>query len=215
MNWLLKLDNRNCYFALCLVSVLFAFLIKRFLYTDQLYYSTLAEQYTSEQIQIILGNLNAGWRQAIGYVFIPVIIIIRIFYTSFCLYIGNLVEEYHWKFKSLFNISLKADIVFCLSSACNFYYYALLENYKTIDDLGENCTSLLKIVGRESIPSWLILAFNSINVFELLYVALLVVMLKMSFHITYFKSIIFVLLTYCIGNYLYLVAMTFLYLNLS
>ena len=215
MSWLLKLNNRNYYFVLCSLAVLFAFLVKQFLYTDQLYYSTLAEQYTSEQIQIILGNLNAAWRQAIGYVFVPVIIIVRILCSSFCLYIGSLVEESHWKFKPLFNISLKADVAFCLSSACNFYYYALFENYKTIDDLSINCASLLKIVGRENIPSWLILAFNSINVFELLYVVLLVVMLKMSFHITYLKSIIFVLLTYCIGNYLYLVAMTFLYLNFS
>ena len=196
MNWLLKLNNRNYYFTLCLISALFAFLIKRFLYTDQLYYSSLTEQYTSEQIQIILGNLNVGWWEVIGYIFIPVIIIVRVFYTSFCLYIGSLVEDSHWKFKPLLNVSLKADIAFCLNSVYNFYYYVLSENYKTIDDLGENCTSLLKIVGRESIPSWLILAFNSINVFELLYVVVLVVLLKVSFRITYFKSVIFVLLTY-------------------
>jgi hypothetical protein len=135
----LKINNSAYFWILCVVCGLFAFLFKEFLYTDQLLYFTLSEQFTSDQIQKILVSQNTFWRQTIGYCLIPLIIIVRILYTSFCLYIGNLVEESHWKFKSLFNLSLKADIAFCLSSICNFYYYLLSENYKTIDDLGVNC----------------------------------------------------------------------------
>jgi len=138
MNWLLKLNNRNYYFVLCLIGVLFAFLVKQFLHIDQLYYSTLVEQYTLEQIQAISANSNAFWEN-VGYLVVPVLIIIRVFYTSFCLYIGDLVEESHWNFKPLFNIALKADVAFCPSSVCNFYYYMLSENYKTMDCL-ENGT---------------------------------------------------------------------------
>ena len=209
----MSINNLSYFFTICGGYAAFTYLMNFFLFTEDLYYASLGEQYTIEQIQNLL-NINKSW-QSIGYLFIPIIVILRILYTSFCLYIGSLVEDSHWKFKPLFNVSLKADIAFCLNSAYNFYYYVLSENYKTIDDLGENCTSLLKIVGRESIPSWLILAFNSINAFELLYVVVLVVMIKISFRIAYLKSIVFVLLTYGVGNYLYLTAMTFLYLNFS
>ncbi|GHT40902.1 hypothetical protein FACS189437_07140 [Bacteroidia bacterium] len=215
MNWFLKINNSIYFWFLCIVCGLFAFLTKQFLYTDQLYYATFGEQFTAGQIQKILAIQNESWRQAISYCLIPLIIIIRVLYTSFCLYIGNLVNETHWKFKSVYTISLKADIAFCLSQICNFYYFAFTDNFKTLEDLSINCASLLKLVGKENIPNWLVLAYNSINLFELFYIILLVVFLKISFQLTYLKSIVFVLLTYFIGNYLYIVGMTFVYLNFS
>ena len=155
------------------------------------------------------------WRQAIGYGIIPLIIIIRVLYTSFCLYVGSLVNESYWQFRSVYTLSLKADIAFCFSQIGNFYYYAISDNFYTVEDLSINFASLLRIVGIDNIPNWLILAYNSINLFELLYVILLIVFLKITFRLSYIKSIVFVLLTYCIGNYLYVAGMTFLYLYLS
>ncbi|MDR0546910.1 MAG: hypothetical protein LBG77_04930 [Dysgonamonadaceae bacterium] len=215
MNRFLQINNTVYFWALCLLYAIFALLSKQFLFTDQLYYSSMGEQFTTEQIQRILAYQNAGWKQGIGYTIIPLIIIIRVLYTSFCLQIGNLVNETRWKYKSLYNLSLKADIAFCFSSIANFYYYAISGNYQTTDDLGVNCCSLLKIVGKESIPDWLIFAFNSINIFELFYVILLILFIKACFNLSFWKSTVFVLLTYFIGNYLYVVGLTFLYLNFS
>jgi hypothetical protein len=215
MNYLLKIDKSTYFWILCAVSILFAFANKYFLLTDQLYYSTLNEQFTAEQIQRMLAYQSASWKQFLGYAIIPLIIIIRVLYSSFCLYTGNLVNETHWSFKSLFNISLKADAIFCLNSICNFYYYAFIDNFKTLEDLSVNCASLLKIVGKENIPNWLVLAYNSINVFELFYIVLLVLLIHISFKLSYLKSTVFVVLTYVTGNYFYIVAMTFLYLSLS
>lgn len=215
MNRFLKLNNSIYFWTLCIICCLFTFASRRFLYTDQLYYSTFGEQFTSEQIQKVIVSKNETWKQITGYCLIPVIIIIRIFYTSFCLYIGNLVNESKWKFHSVYTVSLKADIVFCLCQIVTFYYYAVSNDFNTLEDLSINFTSLLKVVGKANIPNWLVLAYNSINLFELLYVILLVVLLKVSFQLSYVKSAIFILLTYCIGNYLYIVGMTFLYLNFS
>jgi len=215
MNWLFKVNNTPYFWGLCALTALFAFLSKQFLYTDQVYYFTLNEQFTSDQIQKFITYQNASWRQLIGYGFIPVVIIIRVLYTSLCLFIGNLVNESRWEYKTIYTISLKSDIAFTLSQICNFYYYAVSNNFKTIEDLGVNCASLLKVVGMKNIPTWLIFAYNSINVFELIYIVMLILFIKSCFHISYVKSMVFVLLTYCIGNYLYVVGLTFLYLNFS
>jgi len=183
-----------------------------FLLTDSLFYSSLSEQYTSEQIQKIL-DIRNSWRY-IGYVIIPIVIIIRVLYSSFCLFLGDLFQESHWGFKKLFNISLKADVVFCLSAIGNFYYYAFSNNYAKIEDLNVNYFSLLRTAGKENIPAWLVFAFNSLNIFELFYIILLILFVRSTFKISYLKSSVFVLLTYGIGNYLYIVAITFLYLNM-
>ncbi|MDR0560569.1 MAG: hypothetical protein LBG92_10390 [Prevotellaceae bacterium] len=194
---------------------LFAFANRKFLFTDQLYYDKLGEQLTAEQIQYVIASQNVWWKQIIGYAIIPLIVIIRVLYTAFCLHIGNLVQEYRWKFSSLYNISLKADAVFCLNSIFNFYYYAFIQPPQAVDDLSVNFLSLLRLTGKKNIPDWLIFAYNSINIFELMYVILLIMLVKTCFKINYWKSIVFVFLTYCIGNYLYIVGLTFLYLYLS
>jgi hypothetical protein len=95
------------------------------------------------------------------------------------------------------------------------YYYTISDNFKTIEDLSVNCCSLLRIVGMKNVPNWLIFAYNSINLFELIYITLLIFFVKSCFHTTLVKSIVFVLSTYFIGNYLYVVGLTFLYLNFS
>jgi hypothetical protein len=215
VNQFLKINNSVYFWSLCALYGVFAFLSKQFLYTDQLYYSTLGEQFTSGQIQRILAYQNIFWRQLIAYAFFPLIIIIRALYTSFCLYIGNLVNETHWKYSDVYSLSLKADIAFVFSHIGNFYYYLIGGNYKTTEDLSVNFASLLKYVGKENIPNWLIFAYNSVNVFELLYVILLILSIKSCFCINYLKSIVFVLLTYCIGNYLYVFSLTYLYLSFS
>jgi hypothetical protein len=215
MNSLLKIKKSVYFLILCILAGLFAFANKQFLVTDQLFYAELDEQYTTEQIQYILASQNVWWKQMFVYILIPLIIIIRVVYTSFCLYIGNLVQEYHWKFNSLYNISLKADAIFLLSAIFNFYYYGFIHDAQTFEDLGINCLSLLKLVGRANIPEWLILAFNSLNLFELAYIILLILFIKVNFNLNYLKSTLFVIFTYGIGNYLYLTAMTFLYLNFA
>ena len=212
-NWLLKINNWNYYFVLCGVCVLFTFATNLFLLTDSLYYSSLSEQYTTEQIRKIL-DIRDSWKY-VGYFFIPLTIIIRVLYSSFCLFLGDLFQESHWGFKKIFNISLKADVAFCFSVISNFYYYAFSENYEKIEDLSVNYFSLLRIAGKENIPTWLVFAFNSLNIFELIYIFLLIIFIHLSFKISYLKSSAFALLTYGIGNYLYIVAITFLYLNMQ
>ncbi len=201
------------YAILCVVYILFSWASNHFLYSDSLYYNSLGEQYETAQIQKFLAWIKP-WKLA-GYFLIPVFIIIRILFTSFCMTIGNLVQETQWGFKSLFNISLKADIAYALNLIANFYYYAFSGNYQKIDDLMINHFSLLNYTGRENIPDWLTPAFNSVNLFEGIYILLLVLFIRNCFRVSLLKSFIFVLLTYCVGNYIYITTLTFISLNFN
>jgi hypothetical protein len=182
-----------------------------FFLTEILAYNVLSEQYTVSQIQKIMQEISK-W-QPLAYLFIPLVIIFRVLYTSFCLYAGALLQEYRWGFKKIYNISLKAEIVFLLSQAGNFYYYLFKKDTLTIDEVNTNFLSLLKFAGREDTPSWLVSAYNAVNVFEIVYMLLLAFFLHLVFKYSFLKSAFFVLLTYGIGTYLYIALMTFLYLN--
>jgi hypothetical protein len=178
-----------------------------------LFYSALNEQYTNEQIKTLL-NIRDQWI-GISYLFIPVFIIIRILHTSFCLFLGDLFQESNWGFKRLFTVALKADAVFVLSTVCVFYYYLIFGEYQTVNDLSIHPFSLLAVAGQNSIPNWLVFAYNSINVFELIYLVFLTLLIHASTQAGYIKALIFSLFTYGIGNYLYVISLTFLYLNFS
>ena len=213
MNKLLRLKNVYYFLILCACTLLFAFLGEHFLFTESLLYSTLNEQFTNEQIKIIL-NLRDKWI-GFSYLLIPVFIIIRVLYSSFCLFLGDLFQETKWGYKRLYNIALKADIVFISSAICVFYYYLIFGDYKTTNDLSIHPFSLLAVTGQESIPGWLVFAYNSINVFELIYLIFLSLLIHISTQTGFIKALIFALLTYGVGNYLYVIAITFLYINFS
>ena len=210
---LIQFNNQRYFWLLCAFSLMFAYLGNRFLLTDSLYYSILNEQFTNEQIRIFL-NLKDKWT-SISYLLVPILIIIRILYTSFCLFLGDLFQETNWGYKRLFNIALKADIVFIISSISVFYYYLIVGGYQTIHDLNIHPFSLLAVTGQENIPGWLVFAYNSINVFELIYLVFLSLLIHVSTQTGFIKALIFSLFTYGVGNYLYIVAITFLYLNFS
>ncbi|MDR0573951.1 MAG: hypothetical protein LBG96_07995 [Tannerella sp.] len=215
MTWLLSINKTTCYWTLAIVTIVFSIASSHFLMTDELYYSSYAEQLTKEQIHQMLTWANDSVLRFLGYIILPVIILVRVLFTSFCLQVGNLIQEYHWKYEKLYNISLKADAIYLLSSVCNFYFYAFFQPAKNIKELNINFLSVLKLKGFENVQSWLVMAFNSLNVFELLYIILLIVLIKASLRLSFLKSTIFVILTYCIGNYIYVIAMTFVYLNVA
>jgi hypothetical protein len=210
LQWLYNIKNGWYYLFLIVMSAVFVYLSNYFL-TEILVYNVLGEQFTALQIQQLLGEMTK-W-QPLGYLLISLIVIIRPLFTAFCLLTGSLFQEYHWKWKNIFNISLKADIVFLFSQMCNFYYYVFVKDAGTLQDVNTNCLSLLNFTNKESVPAWLVSAYNSANLFEVLYIALLTVFIVKIFKLKWFKSLVFVLLTYGIGTYLYIAAMTFLYLN--
>lgn len=216
MKWLLSIKRWQYFCFLSLAVILFSVASNYFLKTDELYYASYAEQLTVGQIQELIARSNniSIWT-ALGYFLLPLVIIIRVLFTSFCLQVGNLMQEYHWEYRQIYNISLKADVVYLLSLVGNFYYYAFFHPANNILDLSINFLSVLKTKGIENVQSWLVLAYNSLNLFELLYVVLLIFLIKSSFQLSYIKSILFVVLTYCIGNYFYIAGMTFIYLNLG
>lgn len=184
-----------------------------FIYTEDLYYTTFEGQYTIEQIHFFF-EANKLFR-FIGVLLIPIVIIIRILYTSLCLFIGVLFNEIRCNYKILFNISLKADFVNCLSTLSNFYYYAFTDDYSNINDLSTNFLSILKVVGRDNVPDWLVLLINSANIFEFGYITILSILVQYNLNIKFIQSILFVIFTYGLGNYLFIFLISYFNLNFS
>ena len=106
---LLKHNGWKLYMALSALSVLLAFAINFLFLTDGLYYQSFGEQLAIKRIDKIL-EFSQKW-QWLGYVFIPVIVLFRISYTSVFLYIGVFFSELEIEFGKLFKV-VQIDICF-------------------------------------------------------------------------------------------------------
>ena len=117
LRWLLNIKNGWYYLFLIVMSAIFVYFSNYFL-TEILVYNVLGEQYTALQIQKILAEMTK-W-QPLGYLIIPLIFIIRPLFTAFCLQAGSLFQEYNWKWKNIFNISIIAKTI-CAKIQNNLY----------------------------------------------------------------------------------------------
>jgi len=211
IQFLLGFKKKEYYLILSFVCILFSSCMIIFIYTEDLYCTTFEGQYTIEQIHYFF-EANKLFR-FIAVIIIPIVIIIRILYTSLCLFIGVVFNELQCSYKILFNISLKADFVNCLSTLSNFYYYAFTEDYNNINDLSTNFLSILKIVGRDNVSDWLVILINSVNIFEFGYILMLSVLINNQLKMKFIQSYLFVLFTYGLGNYLFVFLISYFNLN--
>jgi hypothetical protein len=146
---------------------------------------------------------------------IPVIIIIRILFTSSCLFIGSITNENRvgTKFSDMFNIALKSDVIMVLYACFNFLlvinmsFSAPQEIYKY--------TSLLCLVDINVTDTWLMIPLISINIFEVLYWFFLAKLLSVNYNETFTNSFKFILSTYGVGFLIYVLLMMFLTLYIG
>ncbi|GHS84836.1 hypothetical protein FACS1894201_03780 [Bacteroidia bacterium] len=150
----------------------------------------------------------------IGFLFVPIVVLIRVCYTSICLYIGKVFNGItsNAGFVSCYNIALKADIVFVLSSILSFIL--ILCSGVQQGQQAMQYTSLLCLVDVDTLDKWLVAPLAAINVFEVLYWLFMAQLLTVSNTIKYGEALRFVVSSYGLGFLLYLIFMMFLLLYL-
>ncbi|MDR1542797.1 MAG: hypothetical protein LBS50_00005 [Prevotellaceae bacterium] len=205
---LYNIKKGRYYLFLTVMTVIFAYFTNIYL-SKNLWYNILQEQFTTWQINLIMQKVSA-W-QYFGYPALPFIILIRVFYTAFGLYVGNLFQEYKWEWKQLFNIALKADIVFLFAAAIGFCYYVFVNPPQTLDDINVNFVSVLALIGHENVSNWLMPAYNVLNLFELLYIIVLTTFISQILKLKYWKSFLFVVICYGLSVYFYIAALLLYY----
>lgn len=151
--------------ALLLISEIF----KKVTYFDNLLYNSLSEQLTSQQIENFM-NLQKKW-QWIGYVFIPVFLLIKTTIIATILYIGLFFPNKDLKFKNLWNIALKAEFIFLLVPIFKIVWFYFFQTNYTLEDIQYSYPlSALNIVGHKDLETWFLYPFQTLNLFELAYI---------------------------------------------
>jgi hypothetical protein len=131
--------------------------------------NSLAEQFTQKQIKHFF-ELQDKW-QWLGYVFIPLIVLIKTSLIASVLFIGTFFfSKITVKFRQLWSIVICAEFVFLLIPIIKIvWFYFFQTNYKLEDIQYFYPLSALNILGYKDLESWYIYPFQTLNLFELAY----------------------------------------------
>jgi hypothetical protein len=199
MQWLYNKPKLKWLLFLVAATLFFAWFQQTYFVTDILYYNTYGDTLSIETIDLLIDKAKkySFW----GYLAMPAIILLRIFFTTICLYLGSFFRNITGNFKTCFNIALKADAVFVLALLFNVVYH-VFAGFNNLTELSSNPLYLLYYLNLESIPKYLLYPVGLMNFFELLYWALLAGLVKYRYEYTVSGAFEFVAASYGAGTLL-------------
>lgn len=143
--------------------------IDKVIISDELIYESLAEQLTTKQIHKFF-EFQDKW-QWVGYIFVPIIVLIKTSLIASTLYIGSFFfSKVAVTFKQLWGFVLTAEFVFLLVPVFKIvWFYFFQTNYKLEDIQYFYPLSALNITGYNNLEPWFVYPFQTLNLFELAY----------------------------------------------
>ena len=165
--FLFKYKSREIIYLLICFSVLLVFAINYLFISEGLFYQSFGEQLAVSRIEKMF-EMSQKW-QWLGYIFIPIIVLARVSFTSICLYIGCLLANSPIQFRELFKVALLADFVFVLAGIAKLVILIFFRDVSKLEDLQFQPLSFLELFPRNSVDKLFVYPFSLLSVFELLY----------------------------------------------
>ena len=191
-----------------------------FLSNKELFYQTFSQQLSLSRIDKML-ELSKKW-QWVGYAILPIIILLRVFYTTIFLYIGVFLTELKIEFGKLFKVALLADFVFVLAALAKLVILIFFKEVSTLEDLQFQPLSVMELLDSNTIDTLFVYPLGLLNIFELGYFLVLAWLLIAVLNeaneerpVKYGKSLQIVTVSYGSGLLLWVVMVMFLTLNMS
>lgn len=151
-----------------------------------------------------------------GYLFIPLLYIIKITLITLCIYTGVLLSNASsLGMSKIFSAVVLADILFLIPGVIKIFWFSFQPDY-TLEDLQYFMPgSLLNFFNPKEIEPWLVYPLQSINIWEVAFWFALAYELKGYFQEDFGKSFGTVMASYGSGLVIWIVFVVFLTLNFT
>lgn len=199
---------------LVVISLIVSYLSKSLLISDTLLFNFYSEILSYEKIQALIEQ-GKKWAW-LGYTLIPVIYLIKFSLVALCLSLGLFFLNITQRFKQLFELAIKAELVFIVAGLFKILWFLFVKTNYTILDLQYfSPLSLQNIISIQQSDIWLLYPLQVTNLFELLYWAVLAWGLKEIIQKSIGESFKIVALSYGSGLIVWVAFIVFLTLNNS
>jgi hypothetical protein len=147
---------------------------------------------------------------------VPVMLFLKCNFITLPLFIGGVFFNLKISWKEWLGITLVGEIVFIVAFTTKFIWFYF--NSESIDLLYYRYftpLSLINLFNLSKIQNLFIYPLQTLNLFELIYWLVLSYLISMKVKISFWKSFEFVLSTYGVGLFIWVVFISFLILNFS
>lgn len=212
-NLILKFTTWRVLLLFSSLNVFLFFSLNYLFFSEGLFYQSFGEQLAVDRIEKMF-EMSQKW-QWVGYLFIPVIVLIRVSFTSTCLYIGCFLANRRVYFRELFKVALLADFVFVLAGIAKLVILIFFKDVGKLEDLQFQPLSFLELFPRNSVDKLFVYPFSLLSVFELLYWVVLAWLLSGLLEKPFGNALTRVASSYGAGLLLWILFVMFLTVNLT
>lgn len=209
----LKLNNLKCFALLLGLTVITTLATSYLFLCDGIYYQSFGEKFATDRIAKMVEQSHK-W-QWLGYVFIPIVVLIRISFSTICLYTGYFLSNLKVRFKTLFKVALLSDFIFVMAGLVKLVILIFFKEVNTLTDMQFQPLSLMELFDRKAVDALLVYPLSLISVFELLYWLALAWLLTGVVEKPLGSSLKTVTSSYGTGLLLWVLFVMFLTVNLS
>lgn len=157
------------YALLSIISILIIEIVQKALHFDELMYSSLSENLTPLQVEKLIG-FQKKWKWG-SYTIIPIFLLLKTTIITLILQIGLFFKNEDLKYKILWNLVIKAELIFLLVSIFKIIWFTFFQTKYDLNDLQNFYPlSALNITGYKGLETWFIYPFQILNLFELTYI---------------------------------------------
>ncbi len=209
------LIQKKLFYFLIIASILIAisYLLQTTFYGENIYYNTYADKLTTDRIDKLYSD-GKKW-QWVGFLIIPVALILKVLYNSFWLTTGSLLHDNRGKFKNNYNVCLKAEYVFIIMGFVKFLWLVAFKKVNSLTDLGFVPGSIINLFKENEIPIWLTYPLQTLNIWEVLFCIVGTSMYSIQFNVSKAKAAQLFCVPYLIGLFIWVLIVSFLTLQLT
>jgi hypothetical protein len=213
----LRLQDVNNWWVFTGITLIYLFssyYLQTQVLTDQVYYNSLGSQYTANQVeQLIHARQQMG---VLGYLLVPVTLLLKLLFTCFCLYTGLLLTAQQASFRVIFKIVLFAESAFVLATLTRLVLMAFFIDLDTFESIHLfSPLSLLSFFDASRVPAYLVYGLQTINFFEILYILLLAAGLRFFLQRSFKDMMRLVLISYIPALLCWIALMAFITISMS
>jgi hypothetical protein len=210
MRQLFNVNNykaRWLFLFLIAMYLIISYILNTSIVSDQI----IVQSYTlmpDYQLPSLIAALKKS--QSFSYFLLPFLILIKVVVLTLIIFIAIIFLEIDISFNPILKVTLLSEFVFVIAALVKVIGLMYFHDINTLEDLAVYTPlSLYSILG-DTFGKYFVYPLKVINVFELLYIAILSYALSIVLDIDYFKSVRAILLTYGVALLLWIVLLMFL-----
>ncbi len=211
-NILTRLDSKTLFIIITMCLIINNYFINEFIYSDDILYDALDDQLSIDRITTIVYLINKlKW---IGYVIIPVILLVKTYVISFCIEIGAIFKGYTVSVKKIFHAVLLAETAYLAGQIIRtaIIYFSDFDSINEIQYFYP--FSLFSFFNSCNLAEWLIYPLQMINLFVIMYFLLLAYGLYLILRKNFTEMLSFAFRTYGTCLLIWILLVMFINVNI-